>query len=177
MSKSFSRHSGSAAAPSRPGAQRTRREQIWGLIGLVAVCLGTAAIGGAITSSSVGTWYQTLQRPAWTPPDWVFAPVWTALYVSMAMAGWLVWRTGEDVRLPLVLFGIQLLLNLGWSVLFFGLRSPGAAAVEIVWLWAAIVATTVVFVRRVRLAGWLFVPYAVWVTFAAALNVAIWRMN
>ena len=177
MSKNSSRRSDSAAAASRPGARRTRREQAWGLIGFLAVCLGTAAIGGAVTSSTVGTWYRTLDKPFWTPPDWVFAPVWTALYVSMAVAGWLVWRRGVGVRLALILFAVQLALNLGWSVLFFGLRSPGAAAVEIVCLWAAIVATTVVFFRRVRLAGWLFVPYALWVTFAAALNVAIWQMN
>jgi translocator protein len=102
--------------------------------------------------------------------------VWSVLYLSMAVAAWLVWRR-PDASLPLTLFGIQLIFNAAWSWLFFGLHSPGAAFVDIILLWLAIVATTVLFWRRSTPAGMLFLPYLLWVTFAAALNCAIWRLN
>lgn len=145
----------------------------------LALCLAVSALGGVATASSVGTWYQTLAKPSFNPPDWLFAPVWTTLYFMMAVAGWRVWRRGglRETWLALSLFGLQLLLNLTWSILFFGMRSIGAALIEIVVLLLAIIATMVVFWRRDRVAGALFIPYAGWVSFATLLNAALWRLN
>lgn len=157
----------------------TRKRDILGFVAFLALCLAVSAIGGAATASSVGTWYQTLAKPSFNPPDWIFAPVWTALYFMMALAGWRVWRR-EDLRRArwaLSLFALQLALNLCWSIIFFGMRSIGAALVEILVLLLAIVATTVVFWQRDRVAGMLFIPYAGWVAFATALNAALWRLN
>jgi tryptophan-rich sensory protein len=156
---------------------KTRKSAL-GLAAWIALCFVAAAIGGRLTATSVDGWYDTLRKPAWNPPKWVFAPVWSALYLMMAVAAWLVWRQPgtRRSRVPLVLFAVQLGLNVGWSALFFGLRSPGAAAIEIVVLWVAILATTVAFWRLQRLAGLLLLPYLAWVAFAAALTVAIWRL-
>jgi tryptophan-rich sensory protein len=149
------------------------------LAGFVAVCLAVGAIGGLSTASSVGTWYQTLAKPSFNPPDWVFAPVWTILYVTMGVAAWRVWRQLGFLagRVPLRLFGAQLLLNLLWTFLFFGLRHPAAAFFEILLLIAAIVATIVAFRRVDKWAELMMVPYLMWVLFAAVLNGAIWYLN
>lgn len=164
---------GPGAAPPSIG-----RQLVW-LSGLIATCLGVAGLGAAATASSVGDWYPTLTKPRWTPPAFVFGPVWTVLYVSMAVAAWLVWRSGglRTTRLALTLFAVQLALNLGWSFVFFGLRRPGLAAIEIILLWLAIAATTLAFCSRSKPAAGLMVPYLAWTTFAAALNLAIWRLN
>jgi tryptophan-rich sensory protein len=150
-----------------------------GLAGFLLACFGAAAIGGAFTSSSVGSWYQTLSKPSFNPPSWVFGPVWTVLYAMMAVAAWRVWRQRGFSGAPaaLALFGVQLVLNLGWSLLFFGARMPGAAFAEIVVLWGAILLTTLAFFRIDRPAGWMMVPYLAWVSFASVLNFAIWQMN
>lgn len=149
------------------------------LLAFIVICLVAASIGGALTSMSVGSWYPGLMKPRWTPPDWLFGPVWMVLYFLMAIAAWLVWRKNgwDKLRSPLALFGGQLALNVCWSGVFFGLRSPGWAFAEIVLLWIAIAATTVSFWRRSFVAALLFVPYFVWTSFAAVLNLAIWRMN
>lgn len=149
------------------------------LLALVAACLAVGAIGGAVTSSSVGTWYQQLRKPSFNPPDWVFAPVWTTLYIAMAVAAWRVWRERglQGARFELSLFAAQLALNLGWSILFFGLRQIGGALVEIVLLLAAIVATAVAFRRIDGIAALLLVPYVAWVAFATLLTAALWRLN
>jgi tryptophan-rich sensory protein len=156
-----------------------RTRDLVGFIAILALCLAASAVGGAATASSVGTWYQTLAKPAFNPPNWIFAPVWTALYFMMAIAAWRVWRRDglTGARAEATLFALQLVLNMVWSILFFGLRSTGAAMVEIFVLLLAILATTVVFWQRDRVAGMLFIPYAVWVAFAAVLNVALWRLN
>lgn len=145
----------------------------------LAICLGVAGIGRLVTSHSVGTWYVALRKPVWTPSAWVFAPVWTILYVMMAVAAWLVWlhRDAAVARSGMLLFAIQLALNLAWSILFFGLRNPLAGLVDIVLLWLAILGTLVVFWRVVSPAGWLMAPYLAWVTYASALNFVLWRMN
>jgi tryptophan-rich sensory protein len=145
----------------------------------LAACLGTQAVGWLLAAASVGDWYQTLKKPAWTPPDWVFGPVWTVLFVLMALAAWLVWRrAGWTASRPaLGLYAVQLVLNATWSGLFFLLRSPGAAFGEILVLWCAIAATLTSFGRISPLAAGLLTPYLLWVTYAAALNAAIWRMN
>lgn len=148
------------------------------LIALVA-CYAAAALGGVATASSVGTWYETLRKPTFNPPSWVFGPVWTILYGMMAVAAWLVWRDVEApaTRLPLLLFAVQLALNIIWSWLFFGLRQPGWASLEIALLWLAIAATLVAFRRVQPLAGWLLVPYLLWVSFASILNCSLWWLN
>jgi tryptophan-rich sensory protein len=149
------------------------------LAAFALVCLGVSAAGAWFTSGSVATWYPTLQKPAWNPPPWVFGPVWTVLYLMMATAAWLVWRKAgfSGAAGPLALFAVQLALNALWSPLFFGLESPGAGFADIVALWIAVGATLISFWRVAPPAGALFVPYWLWVSFAAALNFAIWRMN
>ena len=149
------------------------------LLGFVALCLAVAAAGGAVTASSVGTWYAGLAKPAFNPPNWVFAPVWTALYLMMAVAGWRVWRRRgvPAARLALGVWAVQLAMNLMWSFLFFGARTIGGALAEIAVLFAAIVVTAGLFWRIDRVAGVLFVPYIWWVGFAAVLNAALWGLN
>jgi translocator protein len=145
----------------------------------VAISFGAATIGGGLTESSVKTWYPALLKPAGTPPSWVFGPVWSALYLMMATAAWLVWqeRPAHHVRLPLGLFFAQLLLNAAWSLIFFGLQRPGLAFAEILILLLAIVLTTVSFSEHSRYAPWLMMPYLVWVVYATYLNFGIWRLN
>lgn len=157
----------------------SRARQIAWLLGLMAICFAAAAAGGAVTSTSVGDWYQTLKKPSWTPPDWLFGPVWTALYFLMALSAWLVWRRDgwRASQVSLGLFGLQLMLNVGWSSIFFGMRSPGFAFGEILILLLVIAATAVGFWGRSTAAALLLTPYLAWTTFAALLNFAIWRMN
>jgi benzodiazapine receptor len=143
------------------------------------LCFSAAVLGSMATAQSVGGWYAELRKPPWTPPNWVFAPVWTVLYTSMAVAAWLVWlRAGwSGAAGAFTLFALQLSLNVLWSWLFFGFQNAGAAAVEVVGLWLSILASGLAFWRVAPVAGWLMVPYLGWVTFAAALNLAIWRLN
>jgi len=146
----------------------------------VSICIAVGGFGAIYTESPRAVWFDTLRQPDWSPPAWLFGPVWAILYLFMAVAAWLVWRNARSYRQTagaLILFGIQLALNLAWSGIFFGLRSPGAAFIEILILWVAIVATMIAFWRVTRLAGLLFVPYLLWVTFASALNYAIWQLN
>jgi uncharacterized protein YbjT (DUF2867 family)/tryptophan-rich sensory protein len=168
-------HSPREAAVTSPG----RGRQLAMLLFFLVICFGTAAVGAALTAVPVRDWYQTLRKPTWTPPDWVFGPVWTMLYLMMALAAWLVWRrTGWSTgRNALGLFAVQLALNAVWSPLFFSLHSPGIAFVDIILLWAAIAATLWSFGRESALAASLLVPYLMWVSYATALNCAIWRMN
>jgi tryptophan-rich sensory protein len=146
------------------------------LAGWLALTFLAAAFGGFFAP---GQWYASLAKPAWNPPAWIFGPVWTVLYAMMAVAAWLVWKRAGFGRQPLALslFLAQLLLNALWSPLFFGLRNPGLAFADILLLWLALLATVVVFWRTRRVAGALLMPYLAWVTFAAALNLAIWRLN
>ena len=158
----------------------TKRRQVIGLVVSLAAVFAAAGVGSHFTARSVAGWYPTLAKPSWTPPGAVFAPVWTALYFLMAVAAWLVWRKAGGLaaaRLPLALFAVQLALNAAWSILFFGLRMPGLAFGELVLLWLAIAATLAAFQRVVPAAGFLLAPYLAWVTFAGALNFALWRLN
>ena len=146
---------------------------------LVIACEGVGIVGAGFTAPAIADWYRSLERPSWTPPDWLFGPVWIALYALMAVAAWLVWRQG---RVPGVwtagaLFGVQLALNAIWTPIFFGLRQPGWALLDILLLWAAILLTLVAFARVRPLAAGLLAPYLAWVTYAAALNFALWRLN
>jgi translocator protein len=144
-------------------------------LSLVVFLLLAAAAAVFGSQFEPGAWHAALQKPAWNPPNWVFGPVWTVLYVLIAIAGWLAWRARH--RLLLWLWGVQLLLNALWSWLFFGLHLPFLALAEIVLLLLVIVAFIVVAWRRQRAAAWLFVPYAAWVGFATALNAAIALLN
>lgn len=145
----------------------------------LAVTFAAGAYGALSTIENVRTWYPTLAKPAWTPPSWVFGPVWNVLYLLMAVAAWLVWCEAprRDVRRPLALFLGQLTLNAAWSLLFFGWRRPGLAFGEIVLLLATILLTVAAFHRARPLAAWLMAPYLAWVSFATALNGAIWWLN
>ena len=145
----------------------------------VAVCLAIGGLGGAVTASSVTEWYPTLNKPSFNPPNWVFGPVWTTLYVMMGIAAWRVWRAADrdTARGPLALFALQLVVNLGWSIAFFGLRDPGLAVVVILVLDLLVLATALMFRRVDRPAEWLLVPYLGWIAFATVLNIAVWRLN
>ena len=138
-----------------------------------------AAIGGSATASSVSDWYLTLEKPPWNPPGWVFGPVWTALYIMMAVAAWLVWREGrwKARKRALGLYLLQWALNALWTPLFFALHQPGWAFAEIAALLLTVLATLAAFWQVRRSAGLLLIPYALWVAFAAALNFTIWRLN
>lgn len=146
------------------------------LVLFVGLCLLTGFVGSMATQSSVDTWYATLNKPSWTPPNWLFAPVWTSLYLAMGVAAWLVWRRGP-ARISLTLFFGQLALNLAWSFLFFGMRWPLGGLIDIALLWIAIAATLWAFRTSSTAAAWLMVPYLAWVSYASALNFALWRMN
>jgi len=143
----------------------------------IVVCLGAAGIGSLLTTQGLRPWYANLKKPSWTPPNWLFGPVWTILFIAMAIAAWLVWWRVGLTAAPMQLFLLQLLLNVAWSALFFRLRSPGLAFAEIVMLWFAILATSIEFWRAVPAAGWLLLPYLIWVSYATALNYSIWRLN
>ncbi len=150
------------------------------LIGFLLLCFGIAAIGGYVTSTSVGTWYTQLHKPTWTPSGQTIGRVWLVLYLMMAIAGWLVWKQAgftASSRWAMRAFAIQLGLNLLWSICFFGLQSPGLAMIELLFLEAAIIWTLVLFWRIHRGAAILFVPYAMWVAFAGVLNGHIWWLN
>jgi len=153
------------------------KQQILGLVVFLAACYLVAGIGGFVTAPAISGWYGTLPRPAWTPPNWLFGPVWTLLYTLMAIAAWLVWRRAgvTAVAVPLTLFAVQLAFNLAWTLLFFGLHRVGLAFLDIVLLWLAILATLIMCWRVTPVAGWLLLPYLLWVSYASTLNFGIWR--
>lgn len=160
--------------------QRSKLNNALKLAASVIICLFAGYIGSLFTRPFIPTWYATLKKPPFNPPDWVFAPVWTSLFILMGVSAYLVWHKGlqnKEVKVSLSIFGVQLVLNVLWSFLFFGLQSPIYAFAEIAILWAAIVLTVINFYRISRTAGLLLLPYIIWVTFAAFLNFSIWRMN
>ena len=154
------------------------KKQIVGLAGWLIVSFIAAAIGGA-ASIQAGPFYTQLVRPDWAPPPSIFGPVWTVLYALMGIAAWLVWLVGgfRAAKSALTLFLVQLALNALWSWLFFGWRRGAFAFVDILLLWALIVATLISFWRIRPLAGALLVPYLLWVSFACALNYSVWQLN
>ncbi|MDH3376258.1 MAG: tryptophan-rich sensory protein [Gammaproteobacteria bacterium] len=152
--------------------------QILGLAGWLAITFVAAAIGAA-ASVNASIFYTQLALPAWAPPTWVFGPVWSVLYLSIAIAAWLVWRVNGfgPARTALTLFLAQLAFNSLWSWLFFAWHRGALAFADILLLLALIVATLIAFLRERTLAGWLLVPYLLWVSFASVLNLAIWQLN
>lgn len=158
---------------------RSRFTDLAVLAGFLALCLGVGAIGGWASADGVRSWYGTLNKPSFNPPNWVFGPVWTVLYILMAIAAWRVWRSAAwtVVRKPLLLFGVQLALNLAWSIVFFKLQGIAASVAVIVLLELMLLTTIVAFSRIDRWASLLLMPYLLWVAFATTLDVAIWRLN
>lgn len=152
----------------------------WLALGVsIAVCFAAAGIGSMFTDPEIGGWYARIVKPSWTPPNWVFGPVWSTLYLMMAVAAWLVWREEgfAGAKLPLSLFAVQLVLNTLWSIFFFGMHRIGLALADIALLWSAILLTMLAFWRVTPWAGLLMLPYLLWVSYASALNYSIWRMN
>lgn len=147
------------------------------LLVFLIISLGTGAIGSWVTTPAIPGWYASLARPSFTPPDWVFAPVWTTLYVLMAVAAWRVWRAKGANSIEIKLWAVQLVLNLAWSFLFFGLHRIDLALMEIAALWLVLLVTTLFFFRADRWAGLLMLPYLLWVAFAAALTHVFWVLN
>jgi translocator protein len=147
------------------------------LVGFLALAAIVSGLGGLVTATSADGWYRTIAKPSFTPPDWVFAPVWTTLYVLMAVAAWLVWRQVGLRHRSIVLYLVQLALNLTWSLIFFGAQAVGVALFEVAFLWAAILGTALAFLQINRVAGLLMLPYLAWVSYALLLNASIWWMN
>ncbi len=159
------------------------------LVAAIIISELAGVIGSLFTTTAVNGWYTLLVRPSFAPPSWIFGPVWTTLFLLMGIAAFLVWRKGKTdalqqggafpkrVRIALTLFGIQLVLNTLWSIIFFGSENLGGAFFEIIFLWIAIVATTVAFYKIIKPAAYLLLPYIAWVTFAAYLNYAFWQLN
>lgn len=150
------------------------------LLFAIAVSELAGIIGAVFTSQSIPIWYSGLLKPDLNPPAWIFGPVWTSLFALMGVAAFLVWKKGldrKDVKIALGIFTAQLVLNTLWSIIFFGLRNPGGALIEIVVLWLAIFATMITFAKISKPAAWLLLPYILWVSFAMYLNFTIWSLN
>lgn len=150
------------------------------LIIAVIVPVAVGGISGFFTSTGVESWYQTINKPSWNPPSWVFAPVWTTLYIMMGVALFLVWKSNVSTglkRIAISLFAVQLLLNFFWSFIFFYQQQPGWALVEIIAMWVFILLTIFAFAKVNKIAAWMLVPYISWVSFATILNYTIWKLN
>jgi translocator protein len=160
--------------------QRTRINNFLLLFSSVIICQMAGIIGSIFTTPAIPTWYANINKPTFRPPNWVFAPVWTTLFLLMGIALFLIWKKGlkrKDVKIAFSVFTFHLLLNTLWSILFFGLKSPFAAFIEIIFLWIAILISIILFFRISKIAAYLLIPYILWVSFASVLNFAIWRLN
>ncbi len=146
------------------------------LAAFFGICFLTASSGAIFKP---GEWYEGLAKPWWRPPNWLFPPAWAVLFATIAVSGWMVWRTAglAGAAGPFAIYAVQLVLNFAWSALFFGLRRPDLAFAEVMFLWGSILATILNFHPINPLAAWILVPYLCWVTFAAGLNCAMWRLN
>lgn len=149
------------------------------LIVSLIICQLAGFIGSLFTTPAIPEWYASLQKPSFTPPNWLFSPVWIFLYLLMGVTLYLLWQTAskKGAKLALLLFSIQLVLNMLWSVIFFGLKSPMVAFIEILVLWVAIILTMTKSLKVARVAGYLLLPYIIWVSFAAVLNFFLWKLN
>ncbi len=154
------------------------RKKIAKLVAAILITNAAGLLGSVFTTPNIGGWYASIQKSAFTPPNWVFAPAWTTLFVLMGISLFLVWEKDlKKNKIAVGIFVVQMTLNVLWSVLFFGMQNPFLAFVEIIALWIAILATIVLFYRVDRRAAWLLVPYIVWVSFAAFLNYSVWILN
>ena len=150
------------------------------LILSIAIPLAVGFTSSFFTITGVGSWYQTIQLPSWNPPDWIFGPVWTTLYMMMGIAFYLIWKantTRNQKNYAILMFVLQLIFNFFWSFIFFNQHEPGWAFTEIVALWILILVTIFTFAKINNIAAWLLVPYISWVSFAAILNYTIWKLN
>ena len=144
------------------------------------ICLSVGAVSGLLTASEIISWYATLNKPSFNPPNSIFSPVWTTLYIFMAISLWLVWRKNIPIsikRNAILIFAIQLILNFFWSIIFFSLHQPLFAFIEIIFLWIFILLSIIKFRPISKPASNLLIPYLLWVSFASVLNFAIWRLN
>lgn len=158
---------------------KTEIGNIYKLIIALLIPQLAGGLGSYFTIGSVRDWYPVLVKPILNPPAWIFGPVWTSLFLLMGYALYIVWKddSGKDKRLAYWAFGIQMVLNALWSIIFFGLESPGGALIEVAFLWLTILATIISFAKISRLAAWLLIPYILWVSFAIYLNFSIWMLN
>jgi tryptophan-rich sensory protein len=155
-------------------------QKILKIVLVVVVCVSIGYLSGMVTRDSITTWYPTLVKPIFNPPNWIFGPVWTLLYIMMGIAAGLIWTSGYDekkVKKALGFFAIQFGLNALWSYLFFGLRNPLLALIKIIILWLLIVETYNQFKKIDKVSGLLLLPYLAWVSFAMVLNFSIWWLN
>lgn len=157
-----------------------KQKKFWiSFVTFILLCFAVEIIGSFWTRETVSTWYPTLVKPSWTPPDWVFGPIWSCLYITIAVSGWLIYRTRHSDKrsIALLFYGAQLALNFIWSFLFFSLRSPGLGLIDIVFL-CLFIGLTIIKAWPVRpLAGALLIPYLIWVIYATSLNAGIWLLN
>jgi len=150
------------------------------LIISIIICQLAGVFGSFFTRPAIPTWYATLNKPSFTPPNWVFSPVWITLFILMGISAFLVWNKGIDykgIKKALTIFCVQLILNVSWSVAFFGFKSPLFGLIVIIILWIAILFTIFNFFKVTKTAGFLLIPYILWVSFAAVLNFSLWRLN
>jgi tryptophan-rich sensory protein len=154
----------------------TKSKKIIGLIGWIVIC-SLAGIFGA--QFEPGTWYESLQKPSWTPPNWVFPVIWPILYIMMGISAWLMWKMKEvSIRsTEFTWFFVQLILNALWSWVFFGMHLISTGLAEVFLLWISLVFTILLFWNKNRTAGLLLIPYLLWISYASALNFAIWQLN
>ena len=157
----------------------TKMKNIFRLIGSILIAQAAGVIGSLFTVQNIPTWYATLNKPAFSPPNYLFGPVWITLYFMIGVAFFLVWKNpGKvNIKIPVIVFSVQMVLNAAWSIIFFGMKSPMFAFFEIVVLWVFIVLCMVTFYPVSRAASWLLVPYFLWVSFASVLNFKIWMLN
>jgi benzodiazapine receptor len=160
--------------------RKLKKKDIIRLVAAIAICEFAGVFGSIFTFSAIPTWYSALNKPWFSPPNWLFGPVWTLLYLLMGISLYLIWNKGlrsKKVENAVKIFGVQLFLNALWSVLFFGLRSPFLGLVGIILLWFSIILTIFKFYKISRNAGLLLLPYLLWVTFAMSLNYFVLVLN
>src|SRR4030042_619653 len=153
--------------------------EILNLVASVILCQIAGFLGALFTTPTIPTWYATLRKPFFTPPNWIFSPVWISLFILMGISLFFVWQRTDHpkFKIAFIFFFVQLILNVFWSAAFFGLRSPLLGLIDIVLLWIAILLTTQNFLKVSRMAGFLLFPYLLWVGFAALLNFSLWILN
>jgi len=155
------------------------KKSILPLLISILIVFSFGFIGSLFTTPSIATWYAFINKPLFSPPNWIFAPVWTLLYILMGISAFLIWKKRDNLKTKqaLIFYGIQLILNALWSIIFFGMHNPGLAFLEIIILWLFILITLIKFYKINKTAGILFIPYLLWVSFASILNYAIWMLN
>jgi translocator protein len=156
-----------------------RTSNIFPIILCIALPLVVGGISGLATSGNINTWYATLNKPVFNPPNWIFGPVWTALYVLMGISLFMIWKSpaGDSRNFALAIFGIQLVLNFAWTFIFFYFKQTGWAFFEIILVWLSVLAMIIIFYRISKPAALMQIPYLLWVSFATILNGSIWNLN